>query len=157
VEHRRHPPQTGSAQRRLTPASRLYQAGVADRTLTDDHTARIADEADRQSERRFASLGLGEEAGGQPSADRVQFELRYRPLQAEEEAPVGAAWMRQAHRPQMSKSGYQSEQLRARRVTSIDRISPTSLSRTRPTSSLVLGPAEKQTNRDGHKNAGIEP
>src|ERR1700693_1880970 len=34
----------------------------------------------------------------------------------------------------MSKSGYQSAQLRASRVTSIDRISPTSLSPTRPTS-----------------------
>jgi hypothetical protein len=46
-----------------------------------------------KSERQFAALGLGEEAGGQPSTDRVQFELRYRPLQAEEEAPVGAAWI----------------------------------------------------------------
>jgi len=44
--------------------------------------------------------------------------------------------MRQPLKPQMSRSGYQSEQLRASRVTSIDRISPTSLRLTRATSSL---------------------
>ena len=58
--------------------------------ILDDHTARIADEADRQSERELTALGLGEEACGQPTADRVQFKLRYRPLQTEEETPVGA-------------------------------------------------------------------
>jgi hypothetical protein len=44
--------------------------------ILDDHTARVADQADRQSERQLAALGLGEEAGGQPTADRVQFEFR---------------------------------------------------------------------------------
>lgn len=44
--------------------------------------------------------------------------------------------MRQPRRPHISSSGYQSEQLRASRVTSIDRINPISLRPTRPTSSL---------------------
>ena len=56
-----------------------------------DHTARIADEADRQGERQLAALGLSEEAGSQATADRVQFKLRYRPLQPQKQPAVGAA------------------------------------------------------------------
>jgi hypothetical protein len=48
--------------------------------ILGDHTPRITDEADRQAERQLAALGLGKEACGQATADRVQLELRYRPL-----------------------------------------------------------------------------
>ena len=51
--------------------------------ILDDHAARIAREADRQGERQLAALGFGEQSRGQSATDRVKFELRYRPLQAE--------------------------------------------------------------------------
>ena len=45
--------------------------------ILDDQADRIAHEADRQGDSKFAALGIGKQAGGQPAADRVQLELRY--------------------------------------------------------------------------------
>jgi len=59
--------------------------------ILDDHTARIAHQADRQVERKLTAFCLRKQAGRQAAADRMQLELRYRPLQTEEQATVGAA------------------------------------------------------------------
>src|SRR5271166_3022996 len=56
----------------------------------DHHVGRVAQQADRQRERKLATLGLGEQACGQPAADSMKFEFRYRSLQTEEQTPIGA-------------------------------------------------------------------
>src|SRR6202012_5061298 len=61
--------------------------------ILQDHAARITNQADRQGERELSAFGFGEQAGGEAAANRVQFELRYRPLQAEEQPTVGATWV----------------------------------------------------------------
>src|SRR3954470_19096608 len=112
--------------------------------ILDDDPARVAHEADRQSEREVAALGLGKQSGSQPAADRVQFKLGYRPLQTEEQATVCTAGIVNAiaigNEAAAQTTNIQQRipvgAIAARRVTSIDRISPTSLSPTRPTSSL---------------------
>ena len=45
------------------------------------------------SECEFAAFGLGEQASGQPAADRVQFEFRYGPFEPKEETTIGTARM----------------------------------------------------------------
>jgi transposase len=62
--------------KRLERGQFVWPMSAAGTVSLTAHTARIADKADRQSEGQLAALGLGEEAGGQPAADRVQFELR---------------------------------------------------------------------------------
>ena len=59
--------------------------------ILDDHTARIAREANRQSERELAALGLGEKTGRQTAPDGMQFQFRYRAFQPKKQAAVGAA------------------------------------------------------------------
>ena len=48
--------------------------------VLDHHAGRIAHQANRQGERQFATLGLGEQTCGQPAADGMEFELGYRSL-----------------------------------------------------------------------------
>ena len=52
--------------------------------ILDYHAAWIPNLADRQGESELATFCFGEQSGGQSTADRVKFELRYHSLQAEE-------------------------------------------------------------------------
>ena len=57
--------------------------------ILDDRTGLVPLEPGRQHQRQGAALGLGQEPGGEPGAQGVQLQLGDRPLEAEEQAPVG--------------------------------------------------------------------
>src|SRR3954452_14196792 len=59
--------------------------------ILEDDPARVATQTDRKHERHVAALGHAKQVGSQPPADRVQFNLGYRPLQTEEQATVCTA------------------------------------------------------------------
>ena len=57
----------------------------------DDDTGGIADETDRQGKRKLTPLRLRKKTRRQPTADRMQFKLRYRAFETEQQPAIRAA------------------------------------------------------------------
>ena len=105
--------------------------------IPDNHAAWIPNQADRQGESELAAFSFGQQPGGQSATDRMQFEFLIScPSNREAGMAVGAARIIDAVAIGDEAASTQATDVQegvlnpnscdAKRVTSIDRISPTS-------------------------------